>query len=1007
MYEQIATMSAAGAVPLAGMGARVARRAARSGAPTAADLINVQGKDIQVRKPSDNINNVINSNFEYPKIIGNQNLNINDVYGGVRFDKNETQRVKDLSEKIIGENGYISRIIVDQNNNIVEGQHRLEALRQLGASEVPVYKIEELADTMPVGTMKEAINTAGKIHSDHVNQIMQYALENIAKEGMEGARNFDFGNFQKYYNAALDAAAPSPLQGTLDMSQAARMQRAAEQGFDVDNVMYHGTMNSFDSFDGPAFFTSSPNEASAYAGTAQMANARRAEKMRGKYTEAADASELFETARLPYVGIISDIPFSQRGKWWATDQGVVRVSESGKVEVATGYEVDYDAAFDNGNRVGIKPGDGNKNLTKLKDDVEDYLTRLDTDFGQGQVIPVFLPKGKYKDVDPMTANLLGKRLQGNLSPDVQNRLDKLLANIEQWKKEGYIGIETISDEGALMGESVPQRIVFDPSNIRSTNAAFDPAKRDSSNITFAQGGEASSAKTMLESLGGSALDRIRSQEGQMLTNPQTMMPTYGAGRARGEAFNALYDLFGGSDEDSTARAQATRRAEGLLGAGRLTADFTPGVGDVIALGEAKQALDQGNLGQAAILGGLGMLGMIPVAGDVASRAARKGIDKTSDMFKAYHGTPHVLGSSQRVLDTTTGKEYVASPEMVAPIMRANPDRYKVISQNPLGAFDLNRVGTGEGAQAFGYGTYLTELPDIGRGYRTSLLRRHDIEDMPKIGDRPITDLYSEIDKKAAKLPPSQARAEYDKLEIIEKLMIDGDILSISERKSDFTPEAFAWFENNIAPTFNRPGALYEAQIKVPQNKLLDWDAPVSEQSPEVLEALQRAGIYNPELEQRVVLLTNQKELLALDRDPVRGNMRNEGLWHDLSKEIEDIRKKQPANMTGRQAYYRAAPDATNQAQASQALLDNGIPGIKYLDQGSRDVGEGTRNFVIFDPKTIEVVAKYSGAGVAAGLSALQLSKQDEDQQEFAQGGEASSAKIMLDRLTSASANKTH
>jgi len=120
----------------------------------------------------------------------------------------------------------------------------------------------------------------------------------------------------------------------------------------------------------------------------------------------------------------------------------------------------------------------------------------------------------------------------------------------------------------------------------------------------------------------SSLDRIRAQEGQMLTNPQTMMPTYGIDRARGMAFSALHNMFGGNTGNSTARAQATRRAEEVLGAGRMAADFTPGVGDVIAFGEAKQALDQGNLGQAAILGGLGMLGIIPVAGDFASRGLR-------------------------------------------------------------------------------------------------------------------------------------------------------------------------------------------------------------------------------------------------------------------------------------------------------------------------------------------------------------------------------------------------
>jgi hypothetical protein len=32
----------------------------------------------------------------------------------------------------------------------------------------------------------------------------------------------------------------------------------------------------------------------------------------------------------------------------------------------------------------------------------------------------------------------------------------------------------------------------------------------------------------------------------------------------------------------------------------------------------------------------------------------------------------------------------------------------------------------------------------------------------------------------------------------------------------------------------------------------------------------------------------------------------------------------------------------------------GIPGIKYLDQGSRSSGEGSRNFVVFDDKLVRI-----------------------------------------------------
>lgn len=433
----------------------------------------------------------------------------------------------------------------------------------------------------------------------------------------------------------------------------------------------------------------------------------------------------------------------------------------------------------------------------------------------------------------------------------------------------------------------------------------------------------------------------------------------------------------------------------VLGGVALPLSAAPVLGDIVGLGadaamyanypEERTALNYG-LSLAGVLPFVPSAAGIRTAGEAAegaldmSQAARMQRAGEQAGFTAYHGTPHVFGESQRVRDINTGKEYVSDPEMVSQIMQLNPGKYEVLGENPLGMFDLSKLGTGEGAQAYGVGTYLGGVADTGRDYRTALLRRSGIEDIPVIGNQPITDFYSAIESKASRLPANQARKEYDKLEIVEQLMIDGDILSINQRKEQFTPEAFAWFEKNVAPKFSRPGALYQVQVNAPESRFLDWDVPVSEQNPEVLQALQKGGIYSPDLEQRVALLQNEKELLAADRDPITNMIRNERRWHDINKEIEDIRRKQPANMTGQQAYYMSAPNAKNQAEASQALLQLGIPGIRYLDAVSRLAGEGSRNFVIFDPKILDITAKYGVMGGAVGLSALrQLMPQQEQE----------------------------
>jgi len=235
------------------------------GAFKALGEILVGGAKVKVRPPSDNVANVRDANFQYPRTIGNQNVSIGDLRGGVRFDKQETQRVNQLAAKIASPEGYISRIIVDHNNNVIEGQHRLEALRKLGAKEVPVYKIEDLADTMPVAKMESAMQSVGAIHSDHVHQLMGHALEHIAEDGLDGARKMNYGAFQKFYDAALDAASrKAPQEDALRLAQERAAlpvdqgglglpagntaeQRAMAMGFTQD--AYHGTNADIKAFD--------------------------------------------------------------------------------------------------------------------------------------------------------------------------------------------------------------------------------------------------------------------------------------------------------------------------------------------------------------------------------------------------------------------------------------------------------------------------------------------------------------------------------------------------------------------------------------------------------------------------------------------------------------------------------------------------------------------------------------------------------------------------------------
>jgi hypothetical protein len=55
------------------------------------------------------------------------------------------------------------------------------------------------------------------------------------------------------------------------------------------------------------------------------------------------------------------------------------------------------------------------------------------------------------------------------------------------------------------------------------------------------------------------------------------------------------------------------------------------------------------------------------------------------------------------------------------------------------------------------------------------------------------------------------------------------------------------------------------------------------------------------------------------------------------------------------------------------LRDAGVPGIKYLDGGSRRAGAGSRNYVVLDDSPIEILKKWAVVPpLAAGVAGDEL-----------------------------------
>jgi hypothetical protein len=146
-------------------------------------------------------------------------------------------------------------------------------------------------------------------------------------------------------------------------------------------------------------------------------------------------------------------------------------------------------------------------------------------------------------------------------------------------------------------------------------------------------------------------------------------------------------------------------------------------------------------------------------------------------------------------------------------------------------------------------------------------------------------------------------------------------------------------------------------------KMLDWDAPLSEQPAGPRElAMRYLGAESGGLpaDHRVIQRPQGgfavvQEKLAADGKSPRLLLKT-GSTRKYATEAEAV-KGYWDGMTGADFYKTLTKDLGDAPAASDYMNQLGIPGIKYLDGGSRSAGEGTRNFVIFDGDTAKILKR--------------------------------------------------
>lgn len=295
------------------------------------------------------------------------------------------------------------------------------------------------------------------------------------------------------------------------------------------------------------------------------------------------------------------------------------------------------------------------------------------------------------------------------------------------------------------------------------------------------------------------------------------------------------------------------------------------------------------------------------------------------------------------------------------------------SPHQFDRFDMSRIGTGEGAQAYGHGLYFAGNENVARSYRDQLSRPYyalsDGSNIQTKYGKDVLDAFTRSGGDPAELAQTIERLRNS----VQRNLADFGVSDVSQIKPQYAGD-LAYTTIEMARRADKledlirsggasragEGSMYEVRLNTTPDRLLDWDAPLSGKNPirDMIGDLGQQYMNAGSAEARNVA---RDALMAAKNE----NLSGAGVYNQLT------RLANTGGAIGEHLGPLSPPIMSGPSVASQTLREAGIPGIQYLDAGSRAANDGTRNYVMFDDSLIDILRRYGLAGMLTGGAASQ------------------------------------